>query len=65
MSVSLLKFQGTTGEYVFEVLSKKIQSDYKKLVQELDACYLKVESRQNYRRQLTGISQNNVNMSKN
>ena len=53
----LPKSQGSAGEYVFEVLSKRIRSDYKKLVQELDACYCKVESKQNYRRQLTGISQ--------
>ena len=42
---------------VFEVLSKNIRSDCKKLVQELDALYHKVDSKQNYRRQLTGISQ--------
>ena len=53
----LPKLQGAAGEYVFEVLSKRIRSDYKKHVQELDACYHKVESKQNYRRQLTGISQ--------
>ena len=28
----LPKLQGAAGEYVFEVLSKKIRSDYKKLV---------------------------------
>ena len=32
LSVLLPKFQGDTGEYVFEVLSKKIRSEYKKLV---------------------------------
>ena len=53
----LPKLQGAPGEYVFEVLSKKIRSDYKKLVQELNAYYCKLESKQNYRRQLTGISQ--------
>ena len=57
LSVLLPKLQGAAGEYVFEVLSKRIRSDYKKLVRELDACYHKVESKQNYRRQLTGISQ--------
>ena len=57
LSVPLPKLQGAAGEYVFEVLSNGIRSDYKKLVQELDACYCKVESKQNYRRQLTGISQ--------
>ena len=57
LSVLLPKLQGVAGEYVLEVLSKKIRFDYKKLVQELDACYCKVESKQNYRRQLTGISQ--------
>ena len=49
------KLQGTAGEHVFEVLSKKIRSEYKKLVRVLDAHYHKVESKQNYRRQLTGI----------
>ena len=57
MSILLPKLQGTAGEYVFEVLSKKIRSDYQKLVSELHAYYHKVESKQNYRRQLTGISQ--------
>ena len=42
---------------VFEVLPKRIRSDYRKLVRELDAHYCKVELKQNYRRQLTGISQ--------
>ena len=32
LSVLLPKLQGAAGEYVFEVLSKKIRSDYKKLV---------------------------------
>ena len=53
----LPKLQATAGEYVFEVLPKRIRSDYRKLVRELDACYHKVESKWNYRRQLTGISQ--------
>ena len=53
----LPKLQGVAGEYVFEVLSMKIRSDYKTLLQELDACYCKVESKWKYRRQLTGISQ--------
>ena len=53
----LPKLQGTAGEYVFEVLPKRIRSDYRKLVRELDTCYHKMESKQNYRRQLTGISQ--------
>ena len=53
----LPKLQGAAGEYVFEVLVKRIKSDYKKLVRELDACNRKVESKQNYRRQLMGISQ--------
>ena len=57
LSVLLPKLQGAAPEYVFEVLSKKIQSDYKKLVCELDACYCKVDLKQNYRRQLMGISQ--------
>ena len=42
LSVLLLKLQGAAGEYVFEILSKKIRSDNKKLVQELDECYCKV-----------------------
>ena len=57
LCVVLPKLEGAAGEYVFEVLSKKIWSDYKKLVWELNACYCKVESKQNYRRQLSGISQ--------
>ena len=57
LSVLLPKLQGAAGEYVFEVLPKRIKSDYRKLVQKLDACYCNVESKQNYRRQLTGISQ--------
>ena len=57
LSMLLPKLQGAAGEYVFKVLPKRIRSDYRKLVRELDACYCKVESKQNYRRQLTGISQ--------
>ena len=57
LSMLLPKLQGPAGEYVFEVLPKRIRSDYRKLVRELDACYCKVESKWNYRRQLTGISQ--------
>ena len=57
LSVLLPKLQCAAGKYVFEVLSKKIGSDYKKLVRELDAHYHKVESKWNYRRQLMGISQ--------
>ena len=53
LSVLLPKLQGAA----FEVLSKKIRSDYKKLVLELDAHYCKEESKWNYRKQLTGISQ--------
>ena len=39
LSVLLQKLQEAAGKYVFEVLSHKIRSDYKKLVQELDAQY--------------------------
>ena len=57
LSVLLPKLLGAAGEYVFEVLPNRIRSDYRKLVQELDAHYHKVESKRNYRRQLMGISQ--------